>query len=137
MERETFILQGEVVSKKNNNRYNPYTGRVYKKMGYIVWHKKALAEIMSQKKLCNAERELLLPLKKVSWVSMTFYHADNHRRDADNQATSVLDLLVEAGIIADDNHKILQGFSAINKSNNEAKCVIKIEYDEEANSGDK
>lgn len=35
-------------------------------------------------------------------ISVTFIHADLRRRDGDNQLASIQDLLVAAGVIADD-----------------------------------
>ncbi|MBQ2672607.1 RusA family crossover junction endodeoxyribonuclease [Candidatus Saccharibacteria bacterium] len=44
------------------------------------------------------------PLK----VSVFIWEKDRTRRDLDNQATSILDALVEAGVIADDSVKVVQ-----------------------------
>lgn len=44
------------------------------------------------------------PLK----VSISIWEKDRTRRDLDNQATSILDALVEAGVIADDSVKVVQ-----------------------------
>ena len=40
-------------------------------------------------------------------MTVTFYHGDMKRRDSDNQLSSVLDTLVDAGILEDDNWKII------------------------------
>ncbi len=40
-------------------------------------------------------------------LTLTFYHGDLKRRDSDNQCSSILDTLIDAGIIADDNWKVI------------------------------
>jgi Holliday junction resolvase RusA-like endonuclease len=62
-------------------------------------------------------------------AELDFVMTDNRRRDLDNMASSVLDLLQDAGIIADDCWReipelVLRGFRA--DAGEEACCVIRI-----------
>lgn len=61
-------------------------------------------------------------------LTLTFYHGDLKRRDSDNQCSSILDTLIDAGIIADDNWKVIpikHIFDFYDKGN--ARCVVNIE----------
>ena len=47
------------------------------------------------------------PLKAPLRVQIDITEPDHRRRDLDNQATSVLDALVGAGILTDDSNKVI------------------------------
>lgn len=68
-----------------------------------------------------------IPKDKQVKLTITFYHGDKKRRDSDNQLSSILDLLVDAGILADDNWQIIpqkEIFDVFDKDN--ARAVISI-----------
>lgn len=46
---------------------------------------------------------------------MEFTHGDLRRRDSDNGCSSILDLLVDNGILQDDNWQIVQEITITNK----------------------
>ena len=92
---ETFKIIGETVSKKNNNKFNSKCKRMYKTKGYIDWYNDAVIQLRSQTKVKLIEH----PVE----IHMRFVHGDKRRRDSDNGQTSILDLLVHEGVIADDN----------------------------------
>jgi len=61
---------------------------------YLKWHKKTSLEILNQMK------EVLFDVKE---VKIDFYMPDNRRCDLTNKAESLLDLLVDVEILADDS----------------------------------
>lgn len=69
----------------------------------MKWHNAVVSELSY----------LLLTKKIHSFVgvkvrlTLTFWHGDLVRRDSDNQLSSILDTLVDAGILEDDNWKII------------------------------
>ncbi len=59
---------------------------------------------------------------------MTFWHGDNRRRDSDNGASSVLDLLTDCKVIKDDKWQIVRLVEIRNfyeKSN--PRCLVEID----------
>ena len=93
--QEKYKIIGETVSKKNNNKFNSKSKRMYKTKGYIDWYNDAVIQLRPQIKVKLIEH----PVE----IYMRFVHGDNRRRDSDNGQTSILDLLVREGVIADDN----------------------------------
>ena len=114
-----FILSGETPSKKNSRRTLP-NGKTIPSKGFMIWHEERYLELLKQKKPAA-------PLNRNLLVKMKFYHGDLVRRDSDNQATSVLDLLKDIKIIEDDNWKIVQKIEIENLyTKGVSKCVIEI-----------
>lgn len=102
-----FSLKGEVSAKKNENRYNTSTGRVFKSDRFRSWHMNAMYQLLTQDK----------PVKPVSSpvsVKVSFVHGDNRRRDGDNGLSAIMDLLVDARILADDCWRIVRDISVSN-----------------------
>lgn len=95
-----YIIFGETPSKKNSNKFNSKTKCVYKNKTYKEWYEKASAQIITQN-LPNKPFESCV-------IFLRFYHGDLIRRDSDNGATSILDLLKDFKIIQDDNWKIVK-----------------------------
>ena len=119
----TIILTGETPSKKNS-RINTRSGRSFPNARYMQWHGRAVLEI----KKAIAERKIKpIPKGKQVFLTITFYHGDYKRRDSDNQLSSILDTLVDAGILPDDNWRIIphkEIFDAYDKDN--ARCIISL-----------
>ena len=69
-----------------------------------------------------------LPINQEVKISMTFVHGDLRRRDSDNGTSSILDLLTDCGVLADDNWKIVR---ELNVKNDYEKgrpcCKVEIE----------
>lgn len=59
-------------------------------------------------------------------VTLIFFNPDNRRHDLDNQSSSVLDTLVKAGVIEDDNQTKIDSlqlhYGGIDKEN--PRCEI-------------
>ena len=102
-----FTYHGIVYSKKNSKQIviNKRTGKPQ-----IISNRKALAmesDIATQLSAQNALKTLKTPFSGDCAVYMIVYQPDKRRRDLDNQATSILDGMVAAGILADDNNEVV------------------------------
>jgi Holliday junction resolvase RusA-like endonuclease len=89
-----YYLSGEVGCKKNCNKFNSVTRRVYKTAHFRNWHDSALLQLKSKG----------LPAVPIGRfrIEITLYHGTLRRVDSDNQVTSILDLLQDSCIIKDD-----------------------------------
>ena len=114
-----MIIQGETPSKKNS-RINTRYGRSFPSKKYSEWHRNASTQILLQAKDVN----ICEPIK----ITMEFTHGDLRRRDSDNGCSSILDLLVDNGILQDDNWQIVQEISIKNNyKKNSSFCKITID----------
>lgn len=96
----------ETPSKKNSRVVDRRTGRTFPNKRYTEWHKAASLYVRQQ----NAH-----PLDGGPFaLYLEFTHGDRVRRDSDNGVSSILDLLVDCGILPDDNWMVV---SKINVSN--------------------
>lgn len=115
----TFILDGEVPAKKNSRILNTKTRHIFPNKTYRQWHEVALVQIASQWNRIGIAGPCA--------VYVEFTHGDLRRRDSDNGLSSVLDLIVDAGILPDDKWQVIPEITVKNgyqKGN--AKVVIKI-----------
>jgi len=91
----------------------------------MKWHNAVVSEL----------NYLLLTKKIHSFVgvkvrlTLTFWHGDLVRRDSDNQLSSILDTLVDAGILEDDNWKIIPR-KIINDEYDRGNSRVDIEIEE-------
>lgn len=120
----TITLDGETPSKKNS-RINTRSGRSFPNARYRKWHEQAVGSILLQ----IAERKISRIADEGSLrLTVTFFHGDMKRRDSDNQLSSVLDTLVDAGILSDDNWKVLPEKHIYNRyDKGNARCVVELE----------
>lgn len=110
---------GETPSKKNS-RINLPNGRSIPNKRYTEWHRDAIAQI------CHQTHEKA-PYNDAIALSIHFTHGDRRRRDSDNGVSSILDLLVDAGILLDDKWEIVQEIHVKNTyEKNNAGCQIVI-----------
>lgn len=101
----------------NANRYNKYAGASAKKkeQEYIIW---CIKEQLGNIKIDKPVRAIF------TWIE------ENKRRDYDNIAFAkkfILDALVQAGTLKDDNRKIITGFQDIFTYANESKVIVELE----------
>lgn len=59
-------------------------------------------------------------------ITLTFFAGDNRKFDLSNKAESIMDTLVDAGLLEDDNYSVVSElvlkFGGVEK--NEARCEI-------------
>lgn len=95
-----IILEGRVPSKKNSRnifcRGNKPINIPSK--DYADWHEEKMWELKKHKPK--------VPLKEVD-VFISFTPGDNRTFDLTNKAESIMDLLVDAGILEDDNWSVV------------------------------
>lgn len=90
------------------------------------YHGYAMTEL-HEFKLKN--RALSLPISYPVRIRLRLINVDNRKRDIDNMATTILDLLVDAGILAKDDISIVQELNIFlwDTDKNDPRCEIKIE----------
>lgn len=119
-----FEINAETPAKKNS-RITLRNGMTIPSKRYREWHALAEKEIKTQKLPIE-------PLDSPARVLLRFAHGDLRRRDSDNGTSSIMDLLVDVGILADDNWQIVRQIRIQNDYiKGEPKCEIVItEYEE-------
>lgn len=113
-----FYLDGEVPSKKNS-RIITKSRKLIPSSTFTRWHSDALLMLRAQ---ASGIKPCSSPIK----VAVEFHHADKVRRDSDNQLSSVLDLLQDAGIIENDCWQIVMEISVANFMAKDKKPCCKI-----------
>lgn len=117
-----FFFEGTIPSKKNS-RFVATKGRRVINIPsekHRAWHKQFFPLVLKKR-----------PDRPLEQVAISFYFAfpDNKRRDTDNAETSILDLLVDASIIKDDNWKVVRekhSYSRLAAEDEEAGCQVFI-----------
>lgn len=96
-----YVFRGEVASKKNSKVLAHLKGRpiLLPSKKYQSWEKAARLAIM-------ASGRPPVPLKAAR-LSMVIYHGDMIKRDTNNATQGVQDVLVEMGVIKDDNWMVI------------------------------
>ena len=121
-----FYIDGETPAKKNSRIINTKTAKCFPSKRFSKWHRSA-SNIVQYQILRQPPKEEL-PINQEVKISMTFVHGDLRRRDSDNGTSSILDLLTDCGVLADDNWKIVR---ELNVKNDYEKgrpcCKVEIE----------
>jgi len=117
------MIAGRIPSKKNSRNIFVRGGRILNipSAKYAAWHKDALTQVADIRKnyflLENVE------------VTIDFFAPDKRASDLSNKAESIMDLLVDAGILADDNwwvvDKLILNFRGVDKKNPGATVYIR------------
>lgn len=95
--KNNITLTGNIPSKKNSKMI-VWRGKVpllLPSANFTKWHKEALKQLTGIK-----------PIKS-NKLSITFFSENNRKWDLSNRAESVMDLLVDAGLIEDDNYTVI------------------------------
>ena len=122
MEQMTIYIKGRIPSKKNSKQMILVRGKriIVPSRQYSAWYKEQRQELAGIPKL---------RLNEVS-IEMTITFPDNIKSDLTNKAESIMDLLVDSGIIEDDNHKVCKKImlisGGVNKQTAGAKIKIKF-----------
>ncbi len=95
MEITSITIRGRIPSKKN--RYRIAGKRLISDEVFLEWKQEVGIQLLKYKGL---------NIQNISEIQMDFYFPDNKRTDLDNKSSSVLDILVDMGIIEDDRWQI-------------------------------
>ena len=88
------------------------------------WHQDAMLQLHGQISRMRKQPE---PIEQPVQITLQFFHGDNVRRDSDNQASSIMDLLQDAGLLADDRWQIVRILNIYNHyDKGHARCEIDI-----------
>ena len=117
-----IVVHGQTPSHKNSKQiFRTMNGRTIlaNNKKYLAWKRGAEIEALNQ-----AKREYTDGVE----IEMTFFIKDKRPRDLDNMVASVLDVLVEANVIVDDNCFVVRGmhanFGGIDRTNPRAEVEI-------------
>jgi Holliday junction resolvase RusA-like endonuclease len=122
----TITLHGHVPSKKNSKRlvYAGHRPVMISSKAHEAWHTVASYELKSQVK-GSANRIALSGPKQ---ISITIFGATRRKEDLTNKAESLMDLLVDNFVLADDNWEevpeIYLRYGGYDKANPRAEIEI-------------
>lgn len=115
---------GETPSKKNSKVFTR-SGKLIPSKAHQKWHDDALIQLNAQ--ICRMAPDMPNMIEEPVAVTLTFYHGDQTRRDSDNQAASIMDLLQDAKVLADDRWQIVRILTIYNHyDKGNARCLIEI-----------
>ena len=126
-----FQIIGETPGKKNSKIWTR-SGKLIPSAKHQKWHQDAMLQMQSQLAVLTSHDfvfEAGQPggIDYPVAITLTFYHGDQVRRDSDNQAASIMDLLQDEKVLADDRWqivRILNIYNHFDKGN--ARCLIEI-----------
>ena len=121
----SIVISGRCPSKKNS-RMIVCRGKFPMNMPsakYKEWHKVASLQLVQQK---------IQPVKGcVKEMVATFYAPDNRKYDLSNKFESIADLLVDNGVLEDDNYTILPRvvmiFGGVDRENPRIEVLLTID----------
>ena len=92
-----LTIEGRIPSKKNSRDARINKGRIFTVPNerYKAWHAAGTLQLKSVP-------SNLKPIKNVHDIQIDIHFPDNRRADLTNKAESIMDLLVDNGIITDD-----------------------------------
>jgi hypothetical protein len=109
----TLIIRGRIPSKKNSRLLFVQRGRLMNipSKQYAAWHKLASSQILEFKDQL---------IEDIDHIELDFYAPDRRGTDLTNKAESIMDLLVDNGIIKDDNwwivSRLVLNFMGVDKA---------------------
>lgn len=112
-----FTVCGETPSKKNGLSFSGKTKVPYKSKSYRRMKPLILLQMKHQWADMKA-RTIDYPVE----ISFSFTHRDNVRRDSDNQVSTLLDIMQEAGILKNDCWQIVRDIHIHNEPPSKRKC---------------
>lgn len=121
IDKTCYELKGTVPSKKNSKRVFVRYGKpiVLPSEAYGTWHADASWQLKAQRPK---------PVENVQRVHLRFYGKDRRPHDLSNKAESVMDLLVDMGVLVDDNwfevSRLDLEFCGIDRENPRVEIII-------------
>lgn len=121
-------ITGDVPSKKNSRNLFVKNGRIINipNKRYKDWLDDSLMQCQSLK---NAYRNAI-PVEKAERVIVTIYPSNKRKFDLDNRLGSIMDFLVDLGIITDDNYTVIPeikiSVGEVRKNNGGCKIIIEF-----------
>lgn len=112
-----IIITGRTPSKKNSRVPFIRNGRMmnFPNKSYVEWNKDALWQLKGKEKIPNG-----------SWIILKFWMPDKRACDLTNKAESIMDTLVDSGLLEDDSWQIVPNltlqFEGVDKEN--PRCII-------------
>ena|SRR3990167_8738951 len=110
-----ITLHGLTPSKKNS-RINTKSGMSFPSAKYTLWHKDASKQLIGQKPINSTKLKVI------------FYAGDNRKYDLSNKFESIADLLVDNGLLQDDNWEFLNDVHLMFGGVDKGKPRAEIEY---------
>ena len=115
-----FQIPYDTPSKKNSRVTDTRTGRTFPNKRFTEWHKAAALWLKTHYRCDRIEG----PVN----VKLSFVHPTKRRKDADNGTSSIFDLLVDVGILADDCWTVVVSHSVTNTyEKGKTLCTVEIE----------
>ena len=116
-----FTLPFDTPSKKNSRVTDTRTGRTFPNRKFVEWHKNAVAYFRS-----HFSKDFK-PFGCPVFVDIVFTHGTLRRCDSDNKVSSILDLLVDVGMIPDDNWQIVRNICVTNRyEKGFSSCTVEV-----------
>jgi Holliday junction resolvase RusA-like endonuclease len=100
-----FHLDGNIPSKKNRVRFGK--NGAYHDKNFTSWHKSAMAQMLPQRLSGWFSRTVM--------VKVSFTFESLRVKDLTNAAESIMDLLVDVGILSDDNYCVVPELVLVGK----------------------
>ena len=116
-----ITLHGRIPSKKNS-KIMVCRGKfpmLLPSQKYTEWHKDATSQLSGR---CD--------IIKSNKLKLTFYPPDKRPADLSNKTESIMDLLVDCGLIEDDNWYIVSELTLIFGGTDKENPRCEIEYEE-------
>jgi len=122
-----FTIEGQVLAQKNQKKVSCQGGkpRIYTAPAVKAWQEDVAWQL---KQVPSLQGEVI--------VTIELYNKDKRPRDIDNMSTSILDAIVKADIIEEDNCNIVKElhvvYGGIDKENPRANLTItRVNYEPE------
>lgn len=116
---------GETPAKKNSKILTK-SGKFIPGKVHSKWHTDALIQMNAQIHRMQPNMPNLIDEPII--LRVDFYHGNLIRRDSDNQLSSILDLLQDSKVLADDKWEIVREIHVRNfYEKNEPRAIIEIE----------
>lgn len=133
--RASLRTVGDTPSKKNSRKLvcRGSRPRSFPSDNYREWHERNVAEIEANGASLGTLHGLPVrmdggPIENVRFIAVDFWASSKRRADCSNKLESILDLLVDTAIIADDNWfevpTVIASFNGVDRENPRAEVNI-------------